>query len=46
MKYYNDENEGMNEADVVAHEEATKIRTINEIVFGNYRYCTWYFGPF
>ena len=44
--FQNDENEGMDEAGVAAHEEATKVRTIDEIVMGNYRCCTWYFSPF
>ena len=44
--FHNDENEGMDEAGVIAHEEATKVRTIDEIVMGNYRCCTWYFSPF
>ena len=44
--FHNDENEGMDEAGVKAHEEATKVRTIDEIVMGNYRCCTWYFSPF
>ena len=44
--FHNDENEGMDEAGVAAHEEATKVRTIDEIVMGNYRCCTWYFSPF
>ena len=44
--FHNDENEGMDEAGVLAHEEATKVRTIDEIVMGNYRCCTWYFSPF
>ena len=46
MVFHNDENEGMDEAGVAAHEEATKVRTIDEIVMGNYRCCTWYFSPF
>ena len=44
--FRNDENEGMDKAGVKAHEEATKIRTIEEIIMGNYRCCTWYFSPF
>ena len=44
--FHNDENEGMDEAGVLAHEEATKVRTIDEIVMGNYRCCTWHFSPF
>ena len=44
--FQNDENEGMDKAGVKAHEEATKIRTIEEIVMGKYRCCTWYFSPF
>ena len=44
--FHNAENEGMDEAGVAAHEEATKVRTIDEIVMGNYRCCTWYFSPF
>ena len=34
--FHNDENEGMDKAGVKAHEEATKIRTIEEIIMGNY----------
>ena len=33
--FHNDENEGMDKAGIKAHEEATKIRTIEEIVMGN-----------
>jgi GNAT superfamily N-acetyltransferase len=42
----NNENEGLDKAQIIAHEEATKVRTIDEIVMGNYRCCTWYFSPF
>ena len=41
-----DENEGMDKPAVLAHEEATKVRTVEEIVMGNYRCYTWYFSPF
>ena len=44
--FHNDENVGMDEAGIKAHEEATKIRTIEEIIMGKYRCCTWYFSPF
>ena len=44
--FHNDENLGMDEARIKAHEEATKIRTIEEIIMGKYRCCTWYFSPF
>lgn len=43
--FQNDENEGMDKAGVQAHEEATKIKTIDEIVFGNFKTETWYFSP-
>ena len=41
-----DENEGMHKPAVLAHEEATKVRTVEEIVMGNYRCYTWYFISF
>ena len=44
--FHNDENEGMDQAGIKNHEEATKIRTIEEIIMGNFRCCTWYFSPF
>ena len=44
--FHNDENEGMDKAGIKNHEEATKIRTIEEIIMGNFRCCTWYFSPF
>ena len=42
----NDENVGMDKPAILAHEEATKVRTVEEIVMGNYRCYTWYFSPF
>ena len=33
-------------AQIKAHEEATKVRTIDEIVLGNNSCSTWYFSPF
>ena len=44
-KFHNNENEGMDKAGIKLHEEATKIRNINEIVFGKYKISTWYFSP-
>ena len=44
--FYHDANEGINKADVKIHEEITKLRTIEEIIMGNYRCCAWYFSPF
>ena len=44
--FHNDENEGTDKAGIKNHEEETKIRTIEEIIMGNYRCCTWYFSPF
>ena len=43
---YNNENEGLVKAQIKAHEEFTKVKTIDEIVMGNYSCCTWYFSPF
>ena len=43
---YNNENEGLVNAQIKAHEEATKVRTIDEIVLGNNSCSTWYFSPF
>ena len=43
---YNNENEGLVNKQIKAHEEFTKVKTIDEIVMGNYSCCTWYFSPF
>jgi len=45
-EFHNDENDGWNEKQILEHEEATKVRTIEEIVFGENRCRTWYFSPF
>lgn len=34
------------EEDLRAHEEATKVKNIDAIVFGKYRMTTWYYSPF
>ena len=44
--FNNNENEGMDDPGVKAHEVATKIRTIDEIIMGKHRCSTWYFSPF
>ena len=44
--FHNNENYGMDEKEIFEHEKATKVRTIEEIVLGNYRCSTWYFSPF
>lgn len=42
----NNENEGMNDKAVKLHEQATKIRTIEEIELGPFRARTWYYSPY
>lgn len=34
------------EEDLRAHEEATKVKNIDSIQFGNYKMQTWYYSPF
>jgi len=34
------------EEDIKAHEEATKVKNIESIVFGKYHMSSWYFSPF
>ena len=46
IPFQNDENEGYDKSRVIAHEEATKVKTITEIVIGQYKVETWYFSPF
>ena len=40
------EGEAMNPQNRKEHEEATKVKTISNIMFGKYRAETWYFSPF
>ena len=44
--FHNNENYGLDEKQVLEHEKATKVRTIEEIVLGKNRCSTWYFSPF
>ena len=44
--FNNKGNEGYEKYIMSAHEEKIKVRTIDEIFFGNYRCTTWYFSPF
>jgi len=41
-----DEHEGMDEADLKAHEEVTKIKNIQNVLFGKHYMECWYFSPF
>jgi hypothetical protein len=40
------EHEGMDENSLKCHEEATKVKTIDEIVMGRFKCETWYFSPY
>ena len=40
------EEEGLNPQNRKDHEEATKVKTIANIVFGKYKSETWYYSPF
>ena len=40
------EHEGMDASDIEKHEEATRIKTISNIKFGQYSAETWYYSPF
>ena len=42
----NDEHEGLDKTCLQNHEEATKIKTIDEIEMGKFRCDTWYFSPY
>lgn len=41
-----DEHEGMDAASLLAHEQATKFKTIENIEIGKYRCETWYYSPY
>ena len=41
-----EEHEGMNHDERVAHEEATKLKTIFKVKFGKYYAETWYYSPY
>jgi len=41
-----DEHEGMDAASLLAHEQATKFKTIDNIEVGRYRCETWYYSPY
>ncbi len=42
----NDEHEGLDKTSLLNHEEATKVKTIDEIEMGKFRCDTWYFSPY
>ena len=44
--FENNEHEGLDEKNLQAHEEATKVKTIDEIEMGKYRCEAWYFSPY
>ncbi|OEH74918.1 putative histone acetyltransferase [Cyclospora cayetanensis] len=41
-----EEHEGMDSATLAAHEEATRVKTINKVFFGGQELDTWYFSPY
>lgn len=41
-----DEHEGMDQASLRAHQEATKVKTIYQIEMGKYKSETWYYSPY
>lgn len=41
-----EEHEGLDAQSRVAHEEVTRLKTINKIKFGKYTSDTWYYSPF
>lgn len=43
---HDDEHEGMDHTERLAHEEATKLKTIFTVKFGKYSAETWYYSPF
>jgi len=48
-KYDHEEHEEEGELDLATlkeHEEATKVKNVTRIVFGEWRMETWYFSPF
>ena len=44
--FENDEHEGLEKSSLIAHEEATKVKTIDQIQMGKYKCNTWYFSPY
>lgn len=44
--FENDDHEGLEKNCIKAHEEATKVKTISQIVMGKYKCDTWYFSPY
>lgn len=44
--FENDEHEGLEKNCLIEHEEATKVKTIDEVVMGKYRCDCWYFSPY
>lgn len=42
----NSEHEGMNAAALIAHQEVTKVKTIDRIELGKFRCGTWYYSPY
>jgi len=43
---HSSDDEGLDPQSRKMHEQATKIKTVTEIVFGRHRAETWYFSPF
>jgi histone acetyltransferase MYST1 len=41
-----DEHEGLDEAQLLEHEEITKVKNVANVLFGRYIMETWYFSPF
>lgn len=41
-----EEHEGLDKQSRLYHEEATKVRTISSIRFGNHKSETWYYSPY
>lgn len=44
--FENDEHEGLEKNCLLAHEEATKVKTIDQIQIGQFGCDTWYFSPY
>lgn len=42
----NDEDAGMDQKQVLMHEQATKIKTIEYVQIGKFKCETWYFSPY
>ena len=46
LQHDDEEHEGMDSATLAAHEEATRVKTVNRIFFGGQEIGTWYFSPY